>query len=71
VDLQADRAVMERVLGEAIVIEPANRATALAAAIVAMIPKSWGTIEASDDHDDGAPRLLLATVTGGSGNKGL
>jgi O-acetyl-ADP-ribose deacetylase (regulator of RNase III) len=69
VDLQADRAVMERVLGEAIVIEPANRPTA--AAIVAMIPKSWGTMEPSDDHDDGAPRLLVATVTGGSGNKGL
>jgi hypothetical protein len=59
-DLQADQAVMERVLGEAIVIEPANRPTA--AAIVAMIPKSWGTTEACDDYHVGASRLLVATV---------
>jgi serine/threonine protein kinase len=47
---EADEAVMKKVLGEAMVIEPANRATA--EAIVAMMPEAWETMEASDDPDD-------------------
>jgi serine/threonine protein kinase len=60
-----DEKVLGKVLGNALVFEPANRATA--AAIVAMMPAAWDTVESScKDNGYEASNLVPTTLVLGN-----